>query len=214
MSAIGVLYLARKLHHKQHSPSFICSDNMSNIKPIYSENDEQSAVEPAQNECDIIDDELFEIQDVLRHLSVGYVQHENSNIADLSGLSSELLQGLSFRIVIENHEEWLSQILIMEFEFISEVDSVSILDTHRTYSHTVSDARCAGFLFNNPIIKSYFSGILDVNRVKLLEENLQGMLQYLGINADNLIQAILCKDSQFHLAFGFSGLLLFSNFSP
>jgi hypothetical protein len=116
--------------------------------------------------------------------------------------------------VIENHEEWLSQIPIMECEFISEVDSVSILDAHRSYSHTVCDARCAGFLFNNPIIKSCFSGILDVNCVKLLEENLQGMLQYLRINADKLIQASPCKDSQFHLAFGFEGLLLFSNFSP
>ena len=196
----------------KHSLSCICSDNMSNIKPTYSENDEQYAVEPAQNECDIIDDEVLEIQDVLSHFSVSYVQHEDSNNANLSFLSLELLHGLSSSIVIENHEEWLSQILIMECEFISEADSVSILDAHRTYSHVVSDACCASFLFNNPIIKSCFSGILDVNCVKLLEDNLQGVLQYLRINADNLIQESLCKDSQFHLAFGFEVYYYYQNF--
>ena len=67
----------------KHSPSCICSDNMSNIKPTYSENDKQYAVELAQNECDIIDDEVLEIQDVLSHLHLIYAQHEDSNNVDL-----------------------------------------------------------------------------------------------------------------------------------
>lgn len=64
--------------------------------------------------------------------------------------SFRLLQVFSLCIVNENHEEWLGQILIMEYEFISEVDSISALDAHRTYSHTVFDVCCIGSLFKPP----------------------------------------------------------------
>eukprot|EP01018_Ginkgo_biloba_P032667 Gb_01682 [translate_table: standard] len=159
---------------------------------------------------DIIDDDCFELGNVPSDLSVGYTQHVDSHISDLSGNSSELLDEFSSSDFIEIPEDQLSCPFTLKSEFDSEVNSLCIPGACRTLLRTLYDECNTGLLLDTPVLDGYLSGISDANWINcILEENFEGMMKYASSNIKNLIQESSNKDSVLYVPLGlreFQGL--------